>query len=84
MGDKPVVAARADRVGAEVVDILAKLAPAERLAFVLADVFGLSGAEIGAVVGVSPLMAGQLVERARWKVREAAVLACDSVLRTAG
>ena len=71
MGDKPVVAARADRVGAEVVDILAKLAPAERLAFVLHDLFGVPFDEIAVIVGRSSDAARQLASRARRRVRGA-------------
>jgi hypothetical protein len=53
------------------------LAPAERLAFVLHDVFGLPFDEIAPIVGRSPAMARQLASRARRRVRGAEVQAPD-------
>jgi RNA polymerase sigma-70 factor (ECF subfamily) len=49
--------------------VLESLSPAERTAFVLHDVFGLSFAEIGRVVGRTPGACRQLASRARHAVR---------------
>ncbi len=45
--------------------VLESLSPAERTAFVLHDVFGLTFAEVGAAVGRSPAACRQLAARAR-------------------
>ncbi|GAA1799745.1 sigma-70 family RNA polymerase sigma factor [Actinomadura chokoriensis] len=62
----------ADSVGVALTVVLDELAPAERLAFVLHDVFAVSFAEIGAVLDRSPAAARQLASRARRRVRGAA------------
>lgn len=62
----------ADSVGVALTVVLDALAPAERLAFVLHDVFAVSFAEIGAILGRSPAAARQLASRARRRVRGAA------------
>lgn len=49
--------------------VLDTLAPAERLAFVLHDIFGMPFDEIASVVGRSPAAARQLASRARRRVR---------------
>ncbi|MGH9476162.1 MAG: sigma factor-like helix-turn-helix DNA-binding protein [Terriglobales bacterium] len=49
--------------------MLDRLAPAERLAFVLHDLFAVSFAEIASVLGRSPEAARQLASRARRRVR---------------
>jgi RNA polymerase sigma-70 factor (ECF subfamily) len=49
--------------------VLESLSPAERTAFVLHDVFGLSFAEIGRVLGRTPGACRQLASRARHDVR---------------
>ena len=49
--------------------MLETLAPAERVAFVLHDMFDLSFEEIAAIVGRSPVAARQLASRARRKVQ---------------
>jgi len=59
----------ADSVGLALLVVLDKLAPAERLAFVLHDMFAVSFEEIGAIVGRSPEAARQLASRARRRVR---------------
>jgi RNA polymerase sigma factor (sigma-70 family) len=59
----------ADSVGLALLVVLDRLAPAERLAFVLHDMFDLSFDEIGAIVGRSPTAARQLASRARRRVR---------------
>jgi RNA polymerase sigma factor (sigma-70 family) len=59
----------ADSVGAALLVVLDTLNPAERLAFVLHDTFGVPFDEIGAIVGRSPDAAKMLASRARQKVR---------------
>ena len=62
----------ADSVGLALLVVLETLTPAERLAFVLHDMFDVSFEEIGEVVGRSPAAARQLASRARRRVRGAA------------
>ncbi len=59
----------ADSVGAAMLVILQRLSPAERLAFVLHDMFDLPFAEIAPIVGRSENTAAQLAARARRRVR---------------
>jgi RNA polymerase sigma factor (sigma-70 family) len=59
----------ADSVGRALLVVLDRLAPAERVAFVLHDVFALPFAEIGPVLQRSPDAAKKLAGRARQKVR---------------
>jgi RNA polymerase sigma factor (sigma-70 family) len=59
----------ADAVGPAVAVVLDALNPAERLAFVLHDMFAVPFEEIGAVLGRSPAAARQLASRARRRVR---------------
>ena len=59
----------ADSVGLALLVVLERLAPAERLAFVLHDMFDLDFDEIGTIVGRSPAAARQLASRARRRVR---------------
>ena len=61
----------ADSVGAALLVVLDTLAPAERLAFVLHDLFAMPFDEIGAVLGRSPAAARQLASRARRRVQGA-------------
>ncbi len=61
----------ADSVGLALLVVLDTLAPAERLAFVLHDMFAVSFAEIAPIVGRSPAAARQLASRARRRVRRA-------------
>lgn len=58
----------ADSVGAALLVVLEMLTPAERLAFVLHDLFAVSFDEIAVVVGRSPAAARQLASRARRRV----------------
>jgi RNA polymerase sigma factor (sigma-70 family) len=62
----------ADSVGLALLVVLEKLAPAERLAFVLHDMFAVPFDEIAPIVGRSPTAARQLASRARRRVRGAA------------
>jgi len=59
----------ADSVGLAVMVVLDRLAPAERLAFVLHDMFDLSFDEISAIIGRSAVATRQLASRARKRVR---------------
>jgi RNA polymerase sigma factor (sigma-70 family) len=65
-------AVMADSVGLALLVVLETLTPAERLAFVLHDVFAVSFDEIAQVVGKTPAAARQLASRARRRVREGA------------
>ncbi len=58
----------ADSVGLALLVVLDTLAPAERVAFVLHDTFGLPFGEIAAITGRSPAAARQLASRARRRV----------------
>ncbi len=64
-------AAMADSVGLALLVVLDTLAPAERLAFVLHDLFALPFDEIAGIVGRSPAAARQLASRARRRVQGA-------------
>ena len=59
----------ADSVGLALLVVLDRLTPAERLAFVLHDMFAVPFEEIGPIVGRSPEAARQLASRARRRVR---------------
>src|ERR1035441_784293 len=59
----------ADSVGRALLVVLDTLAPAERVAFVLHDTFGLPFGQIAAITGRSPAAARQLASRARRRVR---------------
>ncbi|MDT7793626.1 MAG: hypothetical protein QOD59_3062 [Mycobacterium sp.] len=59
----------ADSIGVALLVILQTLSPAERLAFVLHDMFDLPFAEIAPIVGRSENTAAQLASRARRRVR---------------
>src|SRR5215510_14292374 len=59
----------ADSVGLALLVVLDRLAPAERLAFVLHDMFAMPFEEIAPIVGRSPDATRQLASRARRRVR---------------
>jgi RNA polymerase sigma-70 factor (ECF subfamily) len=59
----------ADSLGAALMLVLDRLGPAERVAFVLHDVFGIPFDEIGAVLDRSPAATRQLASRARRRVQ---------------
>jgi RNA polymerase sigma-70 factor (ECF subfamily) len=63
----------ADSVGVALLVVLDTLAPAERVAFVLHDLFAVPFDEVGSIVGRSPTAARQLASRARRRVQGAAV-----------
>src|SRR5881398_2304216 len=61
----------ADSVGAALLVVLETLAPAERLAFVLHDMFAVPFEEIAPIVGRTPAAARQLASRGRRRVQGA-------------
>jgi ketosteroid isomerase-like protein len=67
----------ADSVGLALLVVLDTLTPAERLAFVLHDMFAVPFDEIAPIVGRSSTAARQLASRARRRVRAAAVPDAD-------
>jgi RNA polymerase sigma factor (sigma-70 family) len=62
----------ADSVGLALLVVLDTLTPAERLAFVLHDMFAVPFDQIAPIVGSSPAAARQLASRARRRVQQAA------------
>src|SRR5580704_16819546 len=71
-GDPESNAMLADSVGLALLVVLETLEPAERLAFVLHDVFGMTFEEIAPIVDRSPAAARQLASRARRRVQRKA------------
>jgi RNA polymerase sigma factor (sigma-70 family) len=59
----------ADAVGSAMMIVLDTLSPAERVAFVLHDLFALSFEDVGAIVGRSAVATRQLASRARRRVQ---------------
>jgi RNA polymerase sigma factor (sigma-70 family) len=70
-------AAIADSVGLALLVVLETLAPAERIAFVLHDMFDLTFEEIAPIVERTPTAARQLASRARRRVQGAPVPDAD-------
>ena len=66
-----------DSVGLALLVVLETLAPAERVAFVLHDLFAVPFDEIAPIVGRSPAAARQLASRARRRVQGATVPDAD-------
>ncbi|MGH9227119.1 MAG: RNA polymerase sigma factor SigJ [Acidimicrobiales bacterium] len=71
-GDPEHEAELVDSVGLALLVVLETLAPAERLAFVLHDMFAVPFEEIATITGRSPAAARQLASRARRRVQGAA------------
>lgn len=71
LGDPAELAALGDRVSVALLVVLETLSPAERLAFVLHDVFGLPFEEVAGVLDRSPDAARQLASRARRRLCDA-------------
>lgn len=67
--DPALLVDRDDRVSVALLVVLETLSPAERIAFVLHDVFGRSFDEIATVLDRSPAAARQLASRGRRRVR---------------
>ena len=61
-----------------------RLAPAERVAFVLHDMFDLAFEEIAPIINRSPVAARQLASRARRRVQEGPLNRDDDVARQRG
>jgi RNA polymerase sigma factor (sigma-70 family) len=70
-GDPEEEAVLADSVGLALLVVLDRLAPAERLAFVLHDTFGMPFDQVAGVLGRSTAATRQLASRARRRVRGA-------------
>jgi RNA polymerase sigma-70 factor (ECF subfamily) len=70
-GDPELDAVLADSVGLALLVVLESLAPAERLAFVLHDVFGVPFEEIASIVDRSTEATRQLASRARRRIGRA-------------
>ncbi len=68
-GDPEAEALLADAVGPALMIVLDALGPAERLAFVLHDIFAVPFEEVGTVLDRSPAAARQLASRARRRVQ---------------
>lgn len=77
VGDPVEQALLTDSVGLALLVVLETLSPAERLAFVLHDMFAVPFDEIAPIVGRSTAATTQLASRARRRVRGAAVPDCD-------
>lgn len=71
----------ADSVGLAMLVVLESLTPAERLAFVLHDMFAVPFSEIAVVLGRSPDAAKMLASRARRRVRTSSAPGCDLAQR---
>jgi RNA polymerase sigma factor (sigma-70 family) len=69
-----------DSVGLALLVVLDTLAPAQRLAFVLHDIFGVAFSDVAVIAGRSPGAVKQLASRARHRVRAATVPAPDASL----
>lgn len=70
-GDPEQAAVSADRVGVALLVVLEQLSPAERIAFVLHDVFGVPFDEVARTLDRSPDAVRQLASRARRRVQGA-------------
>ena len=71
----------ADSVGLAMLVVLDTLPPAERVAFVLHDTFGLPFDEIAAITGRSPAAARQLASRARRRIHGAPSVPAERLAR---
>jgi RNA polymerase sigma-70 factor (ECF subfamily) len=79
--DPEAEALLADSIGPALLVVLGTLAPGERLAFVLHDLFAVPFEEIGTILGRSPNAAKQLASRARRRVRGSALVPNTDVTR---
>jgi RNA polymerase sigma factor (sigma-70 family) len=70
-GDPEHEALMADSIGLAMLVVLEKLNPAERIAFVLHDIFAMSFSEIALIIGCNEAAARQLASRARRRVQGA-------------
>jgi RNA polymerase sigma factor (sigma-70 family) len=83
-GDPEREALLLDSVGRAMLVVLAALAPAERVAFVLHDLFAVPFDEIAPVVGRTPATAKKLASRARRRVRGAPAVPKAELARQRG
>ncbi len=67
--DPEYEALMADAVGHAMLVVLGKLSPAERIAFVLHDIFGMSFADIASILGRNEAASRKLASRARQRVK---------------
>jgi RNA polymerase sigma factor (sigma-70 family) len=67
--DPELEAVQADSVGLALLVVLETLSPAERLAFVLHDLFAVPFEDIAPIIGKSPAAARQIASRARRRIR---------------
>jgi RNA polymerase sigma-70 factor, ECF subfamily len=72
VSDPEHAALLADSIGLALIVVLEMLAPDERLAFVIHDMFAVPFEEIAPIVGCSPTAARQLASRARRRVQRSA------------
>jgi len=70
----------ADSIGVALLIVLDRLDPAERLAFVLHDMFAVSFNEIASIVGRSPEAVRQLASRARRRIQGAPAIPKTSLM----
>ena len=82
-GDPEHEALLVDSVGRALLVVLDTLTPAERIAFVLHDMFAVPFEDIGPIVGRSSTAARQLASRARRRVQGAAAVAREVLSRGA-
>jgi RNA polymerase sigma-70 factor (ECF subfamily) len=80
-GDPEQQALLADSVGLALLVVLENLTPAERLAFVLHDMFDVPFDEIAPIIGRTPAAARQLASRARRRVKGLAPVPDPDILR---
>jgi RNA polymerase sigma factor (sigma-70 family) len=71
----------ADSVGLALLVVLDRLGPAERIAFVLHDLFAVSFAEIAKIVERTPVAAKKLASRARLRVHGTATVPAADLVR---
>ncbi|GAA4217030.1 sigma-70 family RNA polymerase sigma factor [Actinocatenispora rupis] len=81
VADPETEAVRADEVGRALLVVLDRLGPAERVAFVLHDMFAVPFDDIAYVVDRSPVAAKKLASRARTRVRGTPVVSPPDLAR---
>ncbi|MFI5698401.1 sigma-70 family RNA polymerase sigma factor [Kribbella sp. NPDC051586] len=81
VADPELEAVQADSVGLALLVVLETLSPAERLAFVLHDMFAVPFEDIAPIIGKSPAAARQIASRARRRVRGTPAPAGVDVIR---
>jgi RNA polymerase sigma-70 factor (ECF subfamily) len=79
--DPETDAARIESVGRAMLVVMETLAPAERIAFVLHDVFGVPFDQIAPIVDRTPIATKKLASRARHRVRGTPVVSTSELAR---